>query len=59
LTPGGQRQYNELNGGDKESSYSNQRDFTQKFGLDLLCSKAELIRNKFITSTFNNLLIFL
>jgi len=32
----GRKQYNELNGGDKEGSYSNQGDFTQKFGLDHL-----------------------
>ncbi|WP_279432240.1 hypothetical protein [Caldanaerobacter subterraneus] len=31
----GRKQYNELNGGDKEGSCSNQGDFTQKFGLDL------------------------
>ncbi|TCO60050.1 hypothetical protein EV203_1231 [Caldanaerobacter subterraneus] len=30
----GRKQYNELNGGDKEGSCSNQGDFTQKFGLD-------------------------
>ncbi|WAM34102.1 hypothetical protein [Caldicellulosiruptor morganii] len=34
LSRNGRRQYNELNGADKEGPYSNQRDFTQKFGLD-------------------------
>jgi len=28
------KQYNELNGGSKEGLYSNQGNFTQKFGLD-------------------------
>jgi len=30
------KQYNELNGGSKEGLYSNQGNFTQKFGLDLI-----------------------
>jgi len=44
----GRKQYNELNGGDKEGSYSNQGDFTQKFGLDQFKRWTYITTHKFI-----------